>query len=85
MAWIKQRDRLDDAPPDRELRSTIVHRLRENPYTQDSRIKVTVHDGTVELDGRVETPTAKDAASDDAWAVPGVAEVANELTVARAA
>jgi osmotically-inducible protein OsmY len=85
MAWIKQRDRFAEVPTDRELRSTIVHRLRENPFTQDSRIKVSVHDGTVELDGRVESPTAKEAAADDAWAVPGVFEVANELVVARAA
>jgi osmotically-inducible protein OsmY len=85
MAWIKQRDRMPEVPTDRELRSTIVHRLRENPYTQDYRIKVSVHEGTVELDGRVTSPTAKEAASDDAWAVPGVFEVANELIVDRAA
>jgi osmotically-inducible protein OsmY len=85
VAWIKQRDRMPDAPTDREVRSTVVHRLRENPYTLDCRIKVTVDDGVVALGGHVHTPTARDAAADDAWAVPGVFEVRNELVVDRAA
>jgi osmotically-inducible protein OsmY len=85
VAWIKQRDRIPDTPTDREVRSTVVHRLRENPYTVDCRIKVTVNDGHVGLRGRVHDRTAKDAAADDAWAVPGVFEVNNELVVDRAA
>jgi osmotically-inducible protein OsmY len=85
LAWIKQHDRMLDAPTDREVRSTVVHRLRENPYTDDCRIKVTVDDGVVGLDGRVHTPDAKVAAAEDAWAVPGVFEVDNHLVVDRAA
>lgn len=85
MAWIKQRDRLTGVPTDREVRSTVVHRLRENPYTQDSRIKVTVSDGVVELDGQVADPAARETAAEDAWVVPGVFEVHNELVVDRAA
>jgi osmotically-inducible protein OsmY len=85
MAWIKQSDHIPDVPSDREVRSTVVHRLRENPYTDDCRIKVTVDDGMVGLQGRVHVPEAKEAAADDAWAVPGVFEVHNELVVDRAA
>lgn len=85
MAWIKHRDQRIVVPTDREVRSTVVHRLRENPYTQDSNIKVTVSDGVVELDGRVENPEARETAAEDAWVVPGVFEVHNELVVDRAA
>jgi osmotically-inducible protein OsmY len=85
MAWIKQRESRIVVPTDREVRSTVVHRLRENPYTQDSHIKVTVSDGVVELDGSVENAAARETAADDAWVVPGVSEVHNELVVDRAA
>jgi osmotically-inducible protein OsmY len=85
MAWIKQRDRIPGTPTDREVRSTVVHRLRENPYTSGCRIKVTVDEGTVGLGGRVDTTAAREAAVDDAWAVPGVFEVNDELVVDRAA
>ena len=67
--------------PDREVKATVVSRLRENPYTQDSRIKVAVHDGVVRLDGEIDSPVAKAVATDDAVAVPGVVDVANELVV----
>ena len=86
MAWIKQRDHIvPDVPSDREVLSTVVHRLRENPYTEDCRIKVTVDDGLVGLAGRVHDREAMEAATDDAWAVPGVFEVKNELVIDRAA
>ena len=85
MAWIKQREHMPDVPSDREVRSTVVHRLRENPYTDDCRIKVTVDDGQVGLEGRVHDRTAREAAADDAWAAPGVFEVHHELVVERAA
>jgi osmotically-inducible protein OsmY len=76
------RDRLQVVPNDREVKSTIVSRLRENPYTQDCRIKVDVHEGVVHLDGRIDSHVAKAVASDDAVVVPGVAEVVNDLVVA---
>ena len=76
------RDHLQVVPNDREVKSTIVSRLRENPYTQDSRIKVDVHDGVVHLDGRIDSDVAKAVAADDAVVVPGVAEVVNDLVVA---
>jgi len=94
MAWTMQRDRFyyrsddispDELPTDREVKTTVVHRLRENPYTQDCRIKVSVTDGVVHLDGRVTTPEAKAVAADDAWSIPGVFDVSNSLEISRAA
>lgn len=86
MAWTPTRqDRnggLEVVPSDRELKSTIVSRLRENPYTEDARIKVAVHDGVVRLDGRVPTPAAKAIAVEDVETVPGVADIDSELVVA---
>lgn len=85
MAWIGPSDCTLEVPTDREVKSTIVHRLRENLYTQGSRIRVSFSEGVVELDGQVETPAAREAAADDAWMVPGVFEVRNGLVVGRAA
>jgi osmotically-inducible protein OsmY len=73
-----RRDRRDQPRSrlsDRELRATIVSRLRENPYTQDGRIRVTVHDGVVRLSGRVPSSLARTVAGEDVESVPGVAEV----------
>jgi hypothetical protein len=67
---------------DREMRATIVSRLRENPYTQDGRIKVTVHDGVVRLTGQVPSSLARTVAGEAVETVPGVADVEIGLDVA---
>jgi osmotically-inducible protein OsmY len=72
-------------PSDRDVKSTVVRRLRENPYTQGSRIKVQVRAGVVTLAGAVDSPVAKDVARGDAEVVPGVVEVADGLVVQAAA
>lgn len=69
-------------PSDRQLRATIVSRLRENPYTQDGHIKVTVHDGIVHLSGEVPTTIARDVAVEDIEGLPGVADVELGLHIA---
>jgi osmotically-inducible protein OsmY len=68
--------------PDREVKATIVSRLRENPYTQDARIKVSVHDGVVRLEGKVRDFGARTAAVQDVETIPGVATVDVDLTIA---
>jgi osmotically-inducible protein OsmY len=73
---------LEVVPSDREVKSTIVSRLNENPYTQGSRIKVAVRDGVVRLGGEVPSRLVKAVAAEDAQTVPGVADVANELVIA---
>ena len=69
-------------PSDRQLRSTIVSRLRENPYTQDGHIRVTVHHGDVRLSGRVPSTMARRVAEEDVGNLPGVANVELELDIA---
>ena len=68
MAWITTPDRTtydwhevptNDVPTDREMKSVLVSRLNENPYTQDAHIRVDVSDRAVVLLGDVESPTAK--------------------------
>ena len=72
-------------PSDRDVKSTVVCRLRENPYTQGSRIKVQVREGVVTLVGAVASSVAKDVARGDVEMVPGVVEVADGLVVQAAA
>jgi len=70
-----------EVPTDREMKSVLVRRLRENLYTQDARIRVEVANRVAVLRGAVPTAIAKRIAGEDAWNVPGVAAVSNQLTV----
>lgn len=93
MAWIMRGDRYDYTPadetavelPDREVKSTVVHRLRENPYTADGYIRVSVNDGVVRLGGTVRSIEAREVATDDALTIPGVTDVENTIEVRAAA
>lgn len=93
MAWIMRGDRYDYTPadetavdlPDREVKSTVVHRLRENPYTADGHIRVSVSDGVVRLGGTVASIEAREVATDDALTIPGVMDVENTIEVRAAA
>ena len=60
---------------------TVVDRLRENPYTRDHDLKVDVEQGVVILQGKVASARSKRAAGDDAWDIPGVSDVSNQLVV----
>ena len=91
MGWITRKDRttyswsdvpIEDVPSDREMKSALVHRLNENPYTEDADIKVDVDHRVIVLGGEVETPIARRVAGDDAWDIPGVIDVSNQLVVA---
>jgi osmotically-inducible protein OsmY len=66
-------------PSDAEIKSMVVDRLRENPQTEDSDIRVDVKQGVVILGGEVPSWVAKRAAGDDAWDTPGVVDVSNQL------
>lgn len=68
--------------PDRDIKATIVSRLRENPYTQGSRIKVSVHNGAVRLEGSVPSQLVRSAAVHDLDAVPGITELDLDLRIA---
>jgi len=69
-------------PTDGEIKALIVDRLRENPHTTDSDIKVDVKQRVVILGGEVPSWVAKRAAGDDAWDTPGVVDVSNQLVPA---
>ena len=91
MAWITREERTtydwhevpDTAvPSDREMKATLVSRLNENLFTQDVDIRVDVADRVVVLHGDVPSDVVQSAAVDDAWDVPGVVEVEDQLTIA---
>ena len=69
-------------PSDSDIKAQVVDRLRENPFTSDSTIKVDVKQAVVVLGGDVPSTLAKRAAGDDAWDVPGVVDVSNQLRIA---
>jgi len=90
MGWINRTDRTtyswsdvpaEALPNDREMKSALVHRLQENPYTEDAEIRVDVDHRVIVLGGEVGTPIAKRVAGDDAWDIPGVIDVSNQLVV----
>jgi osmotically-inducible protein OsmY len=90
MAWINRTGRTtytwndvptERLPSDREMKATLVRRLNENPYTDDADIKVEVDHRVIVLGGAVRSPLAKRVAGDDAWDVPGVVYVSNQLVV----
>jgi osmotically-inducible protein OsmY len=68
--------------PDRDIKATIVSRLRENPYTQGTRIKVSVHHGVVRLEGSLPSQLARTAAMHDLEAVPGITDLDLDLKIA---
>lgn len=72
---------LSDEPSDGQIKSRIVDRLRENPYTKDCDLKVDVKQRVVILGGEVPSWIAKRAAGDDAWDTEGVADVSNQLEI----
>jgi osmotically-inducible protein OsmY len=75
-------DEAPNSPADSDIKSQLVDRLRENPFTADSTIKVDVKQAVVVLGGDVPSTIAKRAAGDDAWDVPGVVDVSNQLRIA---
>lgn len=74
-------DAVPPAPTDGGIKSMVVDRLRENPFTKDHDIKVDVKQSVVVLGGAVASSVAKRAAGDDAWDTPGVVDVSNQLQV----
>ncbi|WP_188186908.1 BON domain-containing protein [Nonomuraea sp. SYSU D8015] len=68
-------------PTDGEIKSRIVHRLRQNPHTKDSDLKVDVKQRVVILGGEVPSWLAKRAAGDDAWDTDGVVDVSNQIQI----
>jgi len=81
-------DVIDDLvvePPTRrsddEIRADVRRAMDTDPDINAARVTVDVVDGTVYLRGTVPTYYQIGKAADDAWSVPGVRNVVNELTV----
>jgi osmotically-inducible protein OsmY len=55
--------------------------LNRDARLEAHRIKVTVHDGKVRLEGRVRSWYERDAAERAAWAAPGVEAVEDQLVI----
>ncbi|HEX5418029.1 MAG TPA: BON domain-containing protein [Chloroflexota bacterium] len=73
------------APPttrtDDEIAAAVREALDKDPAINAARITVTVEDGVVYLRGSVPISYQSPRASGDAWSVPGVRDVVNELIV----
>ena len=69
------------ARTDAEIEADVRRVLDRDPDINAARITVSVVNGVVYLRGSVPTYYQIDQASDDAWSVPGVVDVVNELTV----
>ncbi|HON10382.1 MAG TPA: BON domain-containing protein [Chitinispirillaceae bacterium] len=64
-----------------EIKKNIVDQLFWDSRVDASGITIEFLDGTVVLSGTAPTWLARQAAEQDAWAVPGVSAVRNDITV----
>lgn len=70
-------------PTDSEIEEMIYDSIDADPLIPfDANIDVSVEAGTVYLRGEVPSKRIKHAAGDDAWWIPGVVDVHNEIKVA---
>jgi len=69
---------------DEDIRGAVDNYLRADPrISPESRIEIEVSKGVVTLAGSVPDKWVKQAANEIVFAVPGVADVRNNLQVAR--
>ena len=70
---------------DEQIRDMVYESLDADPIIPyDADISVDVHNGVVTLTGTVPNKRIKHAAGDDAWWIPPVVDVENDLEIARA-
>lgn len=67
--------------PDEEIQDDIRNRLTWDSWVDARQVHVAVRDQVVTLSGQVDSASEKRAAGNDAWAVPDVRDVRNELQV----
>jgi hyperosmotically inducible protein len=68
--------------PSEEIKKDVADQLYWDSRVSAAAVKVEVDDGRVRLSGTVPTYSARRAAQEDAWLVPGVRAVDNQLKVA---
>ena len=66
---------------DTNMELRLIDRLELDNFLRDREIRVHVVDGVVNITGHVWTPLEKERAADLLRRVPGVIDVANELTI----
>jgi osmotically-inducible protein OsmY len=71
---------------DRELQQNVIDELEFDPRrhaaVEAERIRVSIHDGRVSLDGEVDNWAERMAVEQAAWAAPGVHSVDDQLRIA---
>jgi osmotically-inducible protein OsmY len=70
---------LKQQPQPSDVKRCIENALRRSANLDSKAIRVSVYEGTVTLDGMVDSWTARDRAEEAAWAAPGVREVRDNL------
>lgn len=73
--------KLKSQPQPTDVKSQIEDALKRNAELDSNSIRVSVSDGTVTLDGTVDSWAARDTAEDAAWFAPGVRNVLDRLSV----
>lgn len=66
---------------DEQIKRDVVDQLYWDTGVNAADVQVSVHDGVVELNGKVQSYSARTAAFADAWAVPGVTQVIDHINV----
>jgi osmotically-inducible protein OsmY len=69
---------------DERIREDVCERLTDDPFIDASDINLTVRDGTVTLEGRVDERWMKHRVEDLVEGLSGVKQVENRLTVSGA-
>ncbi|MCA2219035.1 BON domain-containing protein [Jidongwangia harbinensis] len=68
-------------PVDEMLARRVAHRFLADPAIGSGHVVVAVQNRVVILEGRLDSRRARDAAGQQAWAIPGVFDVSNRLLV----
>lgn len=66
---------------DDELKDNLMVIMEKDVLVNPKKFSLDVHDGTVTLQGHVDSEMEKDAAEMDCWYTPGVVEVSNQLSL----
>lgn len=66
---------------DEDIKRDVKDALFWDTWVDSTRVNVDAQDGVVTLSGTVASPVEKRAAGDDAWDIPGVVDVVNNLSV----
>lgn len=71
-----------EARDDKDIAHDVRAALARDAWVDEQRIQIAVIQGIVYIKGTVVDGQSKEAASNDAWIVPGVLDVVNDLDVA---